>query len=371
MSSQESVESRIDKKNVDPHQRAIVPAMKNLESALARSSKEIKSLLHGASGDMEMPYFLRLVTSAVENDPTQKLMQCCRTKEGVVSVVKAAVDAAKYGLRPNTIAQEAFLIPRKGLVTLQLGKNGLVKMAKRAGNVSMIGGQAVYEGELFEWDPVENAVKHTPDMGAVCAPNGNNVVAAYAWVVFADGNKQFEVLRKGDIERARKAGYDTSPSWKNHYDKMAERSAIARLCRSKLPLDEKMVELFGRGAPRSEEEKALRNVTPVEAVVEPQPEHEFGPDGLIHDIHPDTGEVLDDSVGGGGDSLPPEEPPPPTEEYPPPAKEEGLTANDVVDVGKTLGMNLKQIKEHLGVKTLKGMTPEQCEAACKSLRSLG
>lgn len=96
---------------------------------------------------------LRLVVNAIKRTP--KLMECSPQ-----SMLGAVMTSAALGLEPNTIQQQAFLIPFKGRakrgdkwvdvyeVQFQIGARGFVTLAHRAG-VRMIA-DAIHQFDIFD-----------------------------------------------------------------------------------------------------------------------------------------------------------------------------------------------------------------------------
>lgn len=182
---------------------------------------------------MSVDFFKRLVLTAGTQSP--KLFQCTHA-----SVYKAALEIAQLQLEPNTPLQEAFLIPYKNGPNMecqvQIGKNGWIKLAHRTGRVRSVNALAVFEGEEFVWQPVKDPeIIHYPD---VSIGQNAKLVAAYAWADLTDGTRIYEVLRKREIDaRIRKFG-GRSLAWRDYPDRMACRSAIKRLIKSRIPVNE-------------------------------------------------------------------------------------------------------------------------------------
>jgi recombination protein RecT len=99
--------------------------------------------------------FLRLAVNAVRKTP---LLASCEPK----SVLGAFMASAALGLEPNTIQQQAFLIPYKRNAKIggdwvqivecqfQVGYRGFVTLAHRSPYIVSIQAEAIHEGDLFE-----------------------------------------------------------------------------------------------------------------------------------------------------------------------------------------------------------------------------
>lgn len=68
-----------------------------------------------------------------------------------LSVLGAAMEAAKLGLEPNTVAQHCFLIPYGSECQFQMGYQGLQHLVRREGQVGDIEPTLVYRNEPFEF----------------------------------------------------------------------------------------------------------------------------------------------------------------------------------------------------------------------------
>lgn len=99
--------------------------------------------------------FLRLAINSIKKTPL--LMQCDPD-----SVLGAFMASAALGLEPNTVQQQAFLIPYKKSrkvngqwvetydCQFQIGYRGFITLAHRSPHVSSIQAQAIHENDLFD-----------------------------------------------------------------------------------------------------------------------------------------------------------------------------------------------------------------------------
>src|SRR3546814_531034 len=99
--------------------------------------------------------FLSLAVNAVKKTP--KLAMC-----DPQSVLGAFMASAALGLEPNTIQQQAFLIPYKRRANIngewvdvfdcqfQVGYRGFITLAHRSPEIRSIQAEAIHDGDLFE-----------------------------------------------------------------------------------------------------------------------------------------------------------------------------------------------------------------------------
>ena len=171
---------------------------------------------------------IRVALTAMTRDP--KLFDC-----DPKSLYKAVMQAAQLGLEPDGILGQAYLIPfrnnkRGGVYEAQFipGYKGLIDLARRSGQVLSIGAHVVYEKDQFEFQHgTEEYLRHVPYLG----DDRGERVAVYAAAKLRDGGSHFDVLRIADVEKIRKASQrpDAGP-WKDHWEQMARKTAIRRLC---------------------------------------------------------------------------------------------------------------------------------------------
>ena len=192
--------------------------------------KEIRSALpNGFVGGEDR--FARSVLTCVALD--DKLLACTPT-----SIVGAAIQAAQLGLTPGVLG-EAWLIPRKGKCTFNLGWKGLVVLAGRAG--ILIEAETVYEGDEFHYTKgLNKTLEHVPTHG----PQRGNSVFWYA-IGRERGTGQlirFVVIDRDHVDKRRDAFEGSTgpgPAWRAWYDEMALGKAVRELCRF-LPLSVEM-----------------------------------------------------------------------------------------------------------------------------------
>lgn len=187
--------------------------------------------------------FRNLVLSAVKSTP--QLIECFSTREGEISLLMAAMNAATVGLEPNTPLGHAWLQPRRNggrmECQLQIGYKGYQKLARRSG-VRAIFAEVVREGDFFEWRRglAEDHLEFRPlDGGDPDRP----ITHAFAVARYPDGAYAFVVLSAADIEKRRAM----SESWRNEKARpyspwtkwpaeMAKKTAIRVLCTTQLDL---------------------------------------------------------------------------------------------------------------------------------------
>jgi len=170
--------------------------------------------------------FTRITLSALSSNPA--LQQTTPQ-----SFLGAMMTAAQLGLEPNTPLGQAYLIPFKNKGVLecqfQLGYKGLIDLAYRSGEVTIIQAHTVYEHDVFSFEfGLEPDLKHIPAKSDRGEP-----IWFYAIFKTKDGGYGFEVMSVEDIRKhAAKysQSYNSSFSpWKNNFEEMAKKTVLKRV----------------------------------------------------------------------------------------------------------------------------------------------
>ena len=170
--------------------------------------------------------FTRITLSALSSNP--KLAETTPQ-----SFLAAMMTAAQLGVEPNTPLGQAYLLPYRNNGKLecqfQLGYKGLIDLAYRSGEISVIQAHTVYENDEFEYEfGLEAKLRHKP-------AKDNRGEPAYFYAVFKtkDGGYGFEVMSVEDVRnhakkysKAYSSGY--SP-WTTNFEEMAKKTVLKRV----------------------------------------------------------------------------------------------------------------------------------------------
>ena len=228
--------------------------------------------------------FTRMVLSALSSTP--KLAECSPQ-----SFIAAMMTAAQLGVEPNTALGQAYLLPycNHGQMEcqFQLGYKGLIDLAYRSGEVSVIQAHTVYENDVFEYElGMDPKLRHVP-----AKADRGEAVAYYAMFKTKDGGYGFEVMSVDDVQRhaqrySKSYGSGSSP-WRSNFDEMAKKTVLKRALKY-APLKSDFV----RGVAQDETIKAELSdemyAVPDETVYEAEGE-EIGSTA----VDTETGEVID------------------------------------------------------------------------------
>lgn len=169
--------------------------------------------------------FTRMVLSALSATP--KLAECSPQ-----SFLAAMMTAAQLGVEPNTALGQAYLLPYRNHGNMecqfQLGYKGLIDLAYRSGEVSVIQAHTVYENDVFEYElGMDPKLRHVP-----AKADRGEAVAYYAMFKTKDGGYGFEVMSVDDVQRhaqrySKSYGNGSSP-WRSNFDEMAKKTVLKR-----------------------------------------------------------------------------------------------------------------------------------------------
>lgn len=230
--------------------------------------------------------FTRMVLSALSSTP--KLAECSPQ-----SFLAAMMTAAQLGVEPNTALGQAYLLPYRNHGQMecqfQLGYKGLIDLAYRSGEVSVIQAHTVYENDVFEYElGMDPKLRHVP-----AKADRGEAVAYYAMFKTKDGGYGFEVMSVDDVQRhaqrySKSYGSGTSP-WRSNFDEMAKKTVLKRALKY-APLKSDFV----RGVAQDETIKSELSdemyAVPDETVFEAEGE-EIGSTA----VDTETGEVINDA----------------------------------------------------------------------------
>ena len=192
-----------------------------MQQYIRQMESEIKKALPSV---MTPERFTRIVLSALSTNPV--LAQCTPQ-----SFLGAMMTAAQLGLEPNTPLGQAYLIPYKNKGVLecqfQLGYKGIIDLAYRSGNVSIIQAQVVFENDTFQFQfGLEPVLRHVP-----ARSNRGEPTYVYALFRTKDGGYGFEVMSIEDIRlfaQDRSKAYHNGP-WQTDFEAMAKKTVLKRV----------------------------------------------------------------------------------------------------------------------------------------------
>lgn len=239
-----------------------------MQQYIKQMESEIKKALPSA---ITPERFTRIVLSALSANP----LLAQTTPQ---SFLGAMMTAAQLGVEPNTPLGQAYLIPYRNKGALecqfQLGYKGLIDLAYRSGEISIIQAQVVYSEDSFTYSfGLEPTLRHVP-----AATDRGEPTHVYAVFKTKDGGYGFEVMSIDEIrafaQKYSKA-YGNGP-WQSNFEEMAKKTVLKRVLKY-APLKSD----FQRGVVQDE---TIKN--------EIRPDMYSVPSGVI-EVDTQTGEVIE------------------------------------------------------------------------------
>lgn len=220
--------------------------------------------------------FTRITMSALSANP--KLQECTPA-----SFLGAMMTAAQLGMEPNTPLGQAYLIPYRNHGRMecqfQLGYKGLIDLAYRSGDVSIIQAHTVRENDEFQYElGLDPKLRHIP-----AKTNRGKAIAYYAMFKTKNDGFGFQVMSIEEVnDHARKysKSFGSGP-WQTNFDEMAKKTVLKKVLKY-APLKSDFV----RGI--SQDETIKNDISDDMSDI---------PDVTEYiDVDPDTGEVVDTSA---------------------------------------------------------------------------
>lgn len=218
-------------------------AITKANSELKRGGGTFKELVKACAPQLQsvMPKGFsaeRLVQMSVAAyKTTPKLSEC-----SIPSILSCCLQCATLGLEPSAVdgLGRAYIIPRYNRntksyeATFQLGKNGMLELVRRSGEIESIRTQCVYEGDGFVYFENETGVhfNYEPDVNA--PHDKEHLKLVYLSCHLKDGGFVFLVMSKGEIDSvmSRSSSKDRNGSvtgpWATDYEAMAEKTVVRR-----------------------------------------------------------------------------------------------------------------------------------------------
>ena len=194
-------------------------------SVVVNSTSFQKSINNALRDPERTRRFTASIVSAVSTNPD---LQAC----GASTIVTAALLGESLNLSPSPQLGQYYLVPyndkKRGKVAqFQLGYKGLIDLAYRSGEVSIIQAHEVYENDDFDYElGMEPRLRHIP-----ARANRGKVICYYAMFKTKDGGYGFDVMSIEDVQAHAKKyskAYGSGP-WQTNFDEMAKKTVLKKV----------------------------------------------------------------------------------------------------------------------------------------------
>lgn len=146
------------------------------------------------------------------------------------SAQNAIINVAAIGISLNPASKLAYLVPRDGMVCLDISYMGLLHIAQSAGVIKWGQCKLVHASDQYETLGLDKAPAHKYAPFATPDERGP-VIGGYCTVKTADGDYLTEEMSLAEIEEIRKvskAGSSVKGPWVNFWSEMARKTIVKR-----------------------------------------------------------------------------------------------------------------------------------------------
>ena len=216
-------------------QRAIVNQSESFKGFL----ETYKGKLAGVS-KVDPAKAVNLALVAASKNP--KLLQCEQK-----SILRCMMESSSLGIMPFSALNLAYIIPYFNGKTktleaqFMLSYRGIVEICRRSDKINSIEAHVVFEKDHFECNlGTYKTLKHSPFFGG----DRGEIIAAYAVATHSNGDKQFDIMSRHEIEKTRsKSKSPNSGPWVEFFEEMAKKTVVKRLCKY-LPISDESAEVI-------------------------------------------------------------------------------------------------------------------------------
>lgn len=163
------------------------------------------------------------------SDPKNNILEKCNKS----SIAEALLKMVVYGVSP--IKKQCYFIPYGEKLECSISYAGNIAIAKRYGKLKSIKGNAIFDGDKFEFevDSTTGRRRITKHIQTLESVGSNKIKGAYAVYELTDGSVDVEVMNISQIEMAWGQGGSkgNSPAHKNFKDQMAVKTVLNRACK--------------------------------------------------------------------------------------------------------------------------------------------
>lgn len=148
------------------------------------------------------------------------------------SIFGAVLTCVQLDLEPGPLGY-AYLVPYKGVVSLQVGYRGMLELVERSGKIETIYTHPVFEGDKFKYSlGLTPNLEHEPH--GECDAKKMTHVYAVAYLK-GSATPRVEVMSRKQIDEIKNISATTDKKglpWTDHYVEMARKTVLKRLCKT-------------------------------------------------------------------------------------------------------------------------------------------
>ncbi|MFY7341570.1 recombinase RecT [Enterobacter cloacae complex sp. IR5422] len=140
------------------------------------------------------------------------------------SAQNAIINVAAIGITLNPASKLAYLVPRDGMVCLDISYMGLLHLAQSTGSIKWGQCKLVYSADTYESNGLDSAPTHKYNAFG----ERGDVVGGYCTVKTADGDYLTEEMSLAEIKTVEATSKAKNGPWKTFWEEMARKTIVKR-----------------------------------------------------------------------------------------------------------------------------------------------
>jgi recombination protein RecT len=145
------------------------------------------------------------------------------------SLQAAITNVAAIGISLNPASKQAYLVPRKGVICLDISYMGMMHLAQISGAIEWGQARTVRQNDVFELNAINEAPTHKYNAFASTEQRGE-IVGAYVVVKTQTGDYLTHTMNKEAIDaimmRSESVKSGKASPWKTDYEEMAKKTVV-------------------------------------------------------------------------------------------------------------------------------------------------
>jgi len=140
------------------------------------------------------------------------------------SVVNAVTNIAAIGISLNPAKKQAYLVPRKGKICLDISYMGLLHLAQVSGAIQWGQCKLVHASDTYESNGLDKAPTHRYNAFG----DRGSVVGGYCTVKTAQGDYLTEEMSLAEVKQVEASSKAKNGPWQKWWDEMARKTIVKR-----------------------------------------------------------------------------------------------------------------------------------------------
>ncbi|ELY5887225.1 recombinase RecT [Cronobacter sakazakii] len=140
------------------------------------------------------------------------------------SAQSAIINVAAIGITLNPASKLAYLVPRDGMVCLDISYMGLLHLAQSSGSIKWGQCKLVYANDTYESNGLDKAPTHKYNAFG----DRGEVVGGYCTVKTPDGDYLTEEMSLAEIKAVEATSKAKNGPWKTFWEEMARKTIVKR-----------------------------------------------------------------------------------------------------------------------------------------------